>query len=189
MPSRGLVFAAILLAIASISISHAQKPASAKQTPEDVAKPAMLALFEGRLEEYASRFHPAELEKLRTMMMGLLEEVARQEVPDIEAALDGVTTVEQARRLNAREFLVALMKKRLPKGSIETAEVQPLGHVAEGPETVHVVYRATLKTGDVTVRRLSVVTLLKTQDGWGLAMLGEFDGVVDAMKRSIRQKR
>lgn len=85
---------------------------------------------------------------------------------------------------------MATVTKMNPEVSsaLATSKSQILGHVLEGPDTAHVVYRMTAKTQGITVTKVAVMPVKKVGASWGGLLTGDVEGMAAALSRAIPAK-
>ena len=62
------------------------------------------------------------------------------------------------------------------KKSLAETKIDVFGHVDEGEDTAHVIYRSTVKLGENDIQRLNVATLRKNGQTWKMVIPDEFAG-------------
>ena len=62
------------------------------------------------------------------------------------------------------------------KKALANTQIDVFGHITEGEDTAHVVYRSRMKGGDNDIVRLNVATLRKSGQTWKMVIPEEFAG-------------
>jgi putative sterol carrier protein len=57
-----------------------------------------------------------------------------------------------------------------------------VGHVREGDDVVHVVYRGTTSVGNVKISKMSVMSLKADGESWRMLLTGDIEGMAAMMK-------
>jgi hypothetical protein len=63
-----------------------------------------------------------------------------------------------------------------------------IGHVDEGGNQTHVVYRATLTTGGAAVTKMEVLTLKRDGEEWKVMLTGDIESFVGGLTRQLQHK-
>lgn len=167
------------------------------QSPESVARGYMEAMRAGDMEQVVTYMHPSALEKFK----GILVEVA-----DIMAAADPVADPKKSAGLKmlfgeegpqmvktaeAKEVFVRFMRNltaAIPRmrQMLASSTYQFIGHVDEGGNQTHVVYRATLETGGAEVTKMEVLTLKRDGEEWRVMLTGDIESLVGGLGRQLR---
>ena len=63
-----------------------------------------------------------------------------------------------------------------------------IGHVPEGEDLIHVVYRGTVTQGGIKVSKMSVVSLKAKGDDWGMLLTGDIENIAVMLKRQFDAK-
>ena len=70
------------------------------------------------------------------------------------------------------------------KKSLAETKIDVFGHVDEGEDTAHVIYRSTVKLGENDIQRLNVATLRKNGQTWKMVIPDEFAGPMRRARRA-----
>lgn len=191
MRTLSLVVIGVMTIGTPSSLLCQQREGKSVDTPESVAHKALIALREDRLQDYAELMHPDALKRFRSMVISSVQELEREGLGNTALAMYGLTK-EQLKRLNDRELFVATLKgvyQRVPELKQVTtgAEFQVLGHVMEGSDTAHVVYRLTATLQGIKASKISVITLQRSSVGWRMLLLYELENMLRLL--SVKSRR
>ena len=64
------------------------------------------------------------------------------------------------------------------------AEARVLGHVPEGTDLAHVVYRMTITVDGLKVTKMEVLSLQRTDSGWAMLLRSD----IETMAAALRQR-
>jgi hypothetical protein len=162
--------------------SHACRGAGPQPgSPETVVSKAMNAVNHGQIDDFTRAMHPESLEDFRTAVLGAIDDgVKKVGEAKVLEAFPGPKTLKALKELPAPKLFAAFVRRRATdpsmKKTLASTKVEVYGHVAEGDDTTHVIYRTAVKLGESDVVRLNTVTLHKSGDNWKLAIPEEFAG-------------
>lgn len=158
-------------------------PAQTAETPEQVTDRFISAMRAADWNGMAALMHQNALKELRQFLAALLE---APDAGQMRQQLLGVTTVQQAQALSDTAVFAALMRMTTQDADVaellKSAKVQVLGHVNEGPDTVHVVYRMAMTINGIPITKMDVMSLARSPVGWR----GLLKGDVSALAAGIR---
>lgn len=158
-------------------------------TPEAVAARYLSAMQAGDWTGMAAVMHPDALQQLRELMDPLFTST----VPEAEAFRQqflGVRTAAEAAALSDTtvftNFVRGLNARNPPAAqALSEARIEQIGHVTEGTDVAHVVYRATLDVEGMSVTNVSVMTLKRSGDGWGVLLTGDYSSLATALRQAL----
>jgi hypothetical protein len=157
--------------------------AQTAETPEQVTERFVAAMRAADWNGMASLMHQNALKEMRQLLSGVFE--APNGGP-IRQQLLGVTTVQQAQALSDTAVFASLMRMTTQDADVaellRSAKVQVLGHVNEGADTVHVVYRMAMTINGIPITKMDVMSLARSSVGWR----GLLKGDVTALAAGIR---
>jgi len=183
--------AVVLLTALTARAPHAQAtpaqtgPAQAQtvETPEQVTERFVAAMRAADWNGMASLMHQNALKEMRQLLSGVFE---APNGAQIRQQLLGVTTVQQAQALSDTTVFASLMRMTTQDADVaellRSAKVQVLGHVNEGADTVHVVYRMAMTINGIPITKMDVMSLARSPVGWR----GLLKGDVTALAAGIR---
>ena len=160
-------------------------PAQAQtaETPEQVTERFVAAMRAADWNGMASLMHQNALKEMRQLLAGVFE---TPNAGQMRQQLLGVTTVQQAQALSDTAVFASLMRMTTQDADVaellRSAKVQVLGHVNEGADTVHVVYRMAMTINGIPITKMDVMSLARSPVGWR----GLLKGDVTALAAGIR---
>lgn len=180
--------------IASILILAANAHAAA--TPEELVDQYFRAFRSGDLEGMAALMHPDELASMQ-----------RELVPIIAHGIDAVESgtavdplqlklfadtdsIDEISSESPQKFFVRFMSwvgrmNPMMKESMREATIETIGHVNEGENMAHVVYRIRVMAQGARVSQMNVMPAKKNGEEWRLMLSGEINGISELLKRSL----
>lgn len=159
---------------------------AATETPEDVVRQYTEAMRGGEWQAAARLMHPEALEQFRRMLMPAFEtDTPGRELRD--QFFDGLPS-SRIRHLSDTTFFERFFRGMMtlsPEllGVVQGAEITMVGHVSEGEDIAHVVYRMQMKMDELTVTRLDVMSVKRHGDTWRALLTGSMEGVAAALGR------
>jgi hypothetical protein len=188
---RLLVVVLLIVTCQSAAIAAASQDTG---TPEAIVERYFRAVAEGSFGEAAALMDPAGLERLKDMLVPVLVEASAAGNRAPLTLLDGVGTAEAAENLSGPAFFAAFMRglARLNPAfaqAFRSVTGTVIGSVPEGDATRHVVCRSTARAGDIALTKMTVVTLHRVGDDWKVALSGEIEGIVEAIRKGIASRK
>jgi hypothetical protein len=128
----------------------------------------MRAMKAQQWDSMAYLMHPYALHQMHELL-GPLFEAPSMDGPRQE--LLGVRTLAEARALSDTAVFVALISRVMTSQAqvmefLRDATVQVIGHVEEGRDTVHVVYRMHYEKGEAAISKMDVVSMQRMGNTW-----------------------
>jgi hypothetical protein len=187
---KNLVLATLLLTSTGAALA-ASTPAS---KPEQVVETYIASLTGGRFEEAAAQMDPRDLERFRELLQPVFEIEGKPGEPGPLALLDGVKDAAAAKALSGPAFFNAFLNglsKLNPAfgASLRTATGELLGSVPEGADTLHFVCRSKAKVGELSLTKMTVVTLHRVSGAWKIALSGEIEGLAETIRQSVLKRK
>jgi hypothetical protein len=150
-------------------------------SPESVVSKAMDAVNRGRIDEFVSAMDPGSLEEFRAAVVETIDEgVKRVGEAKLLESFPGVKTINGLKALDAPRLFAGVIRRKASdpsmKKSLANNKIDVFGHIAEGNDTAHVVYRSRMKVGETDIVRLNVATLRKSGSAWKMVIPEEFAG-------------
>jgi glycerol-3-phosphate dehydrogenase len=137
----------------------------------------------------AALMHPDALREMRRLLDALFE------APNADAfreQLLGVKTVAEAKMLSDTAVFASLMRATSQQAgmaeALRSATIQVLGHVNEGADTTHVVYRMALTIDSIPITRMDVMTLARSPQGWRGLLKGDVSALAARIRAAIEQE-
>jgi hypothetical protein len=182
--------AAVVVAMAGIPVAADAQPTptapgrTVATTPESIATAYSAAMRRADWPAAAAFMHPDALGRLRTLFEPLVQE---ERTGAIGMAVFAVKDVAEFRALPEAERFTRLMRffaAQTPqlKTMLAATETVVIGHVREGVDTAHVVTRARTSTGIFTVDKTSVLSMRRSEGGWGILLSGDIEGLATALR-------
>jgi hypothetical protein len=176
----------VILSLVALTVRAPQAqavPAQTAETPEQVTDRFIAAMRAADWNGMASLMHPNALKQMRQLLAGVFE---APNAGQIRQQLLGVNTVQQAQALSDTAVFASLMRMTTQDADVaellKNAKVQVLGHVTEGADTVHVVYRMAMTINGIPITKMDVMSLARSPLGWR----GLLKGDVTALAAGIR---
>jgi hypothetical protein len=183
--------AALLVCLPETLLAQDEFPPS---SPEGAVMSYIEAMKEGDLVRMGKMMHPEALATFRAMMQPVVDLAEKTEggASEMLQLFDGVTSVAQLRKLDDAKFFTSFYKGMAALqpdllDALKGSETEVLGHIMEGDDTAHVIYR--LSTTGSSAKQTEVVSLQKTKTGWGVMLTGEFEGLADALRQSVEAQQ
>jgi len=183
----------------SLLIALASRYGFAAETPEEVANSYMRAMADSRLTMVADDMHPAALEKFKSVLAGIAETISaapaeRKPSPKLVSALFGEGGVESVKQTPARDVFIQFMSNLttfLPQIREMAAGTQHeiIGHVDEGGNVTHVVFRATLKRGKTELTKMDVLSLKRNGEEWRVLLTDDLEGLIYSLGQQLTAVR
>ena len=147
------------------------------------------ALRRGDWAGVAAQMHPDELRRFREMLQPIFLQAAAQgeEMPGFFTAGGGAALEALDDAAFFSRFLTGLMASRPGlDATMAGADAEVIGVLFEDREHAHVVYRITMRAGEVSITKLSVTPARRTDGGWAFMLTGEFEGLAQALQAQAR---
>jgi hypothetical protein len=182
---------ALVALVVALPLSVAAQQEFAASSPEAATIAYIEAMKESRLDAMAGMMHPEALASFRGVLQPVLDVAGKSADGSSEVLqmFDGVTSIAQLAKLSDAKFyaafyagIISLEPELLDV--IKGAETEVLGHVMEGEDTAHVLYRMTIEAG-TTIRKTEVVSLRRTKSGWGILLSAEVEGMAEGIRQSL----
>jgi hypothetical protein len=164
-------------------------PAQIAETPEQVTDRFVAAMRTGDWNGMASLMHQNALKEMRQLLAGVFE---APNAGPIRQQLLGVTTVEQTKALSDTAVFASLMRMTMQDADVaellKSAKVQVLGHVNEGADTVHVVYRMAMTVNGIPITKMDVMSLARSPVGWRGLLKGDVSALAAGMRQALQSQ-
>ena len=176
-----------LCVLLAVLLLPAGLPAQAPtETPEQVVRQYTEAMRGGEWQTAARLMHPEALEQFRRMLLPAFEtDTPGRELRDQFS--DGMAS-SRIRHLSDTTFFERFFRGMMtlsPEllGVVQGAEIAMVGHVSEGEDIAHVVYRMQMKMDELSVTRLDVMSVKRHGDTWRALLTGSMEGLAAALAR------
>jgi len=135
----------------------------------------------------ARLMHPSALHQLRELLTVLIQAPSAD---DLRQQLLGVRSVAAAESLSDTAVFAGLMHATLERDQgladvMKSARMQVLGHINEGPDTVHVLYRMTLVVDSTPITRMDVASFARSPIGWRGLLKGDVTALAARLRRML----
>lgn len=183
-----------LLCVLAIPLHGQTKPAAGEKSPEAVAARALTALKEDRIADFASAMHPEALKQLKSTLLAVVDTAEKSgRVDEALSIFKNVKSADDLRKLGDVAFFTAFlegmmqMQPRL-RETFRGMTLEVIGHVPEGSDVTHVVYRGTISQDDMKVSKMSVMSLKANGNSWGMLLTGDIEGMTAILKRQFEAR-
>lgn len=176
---RSMLFACFALC-ASLS-------ARAADTPEQVVTRYIDATRALRFDQLAQIMHPSALADFKSMMREVVEIDSTSSATELLFQVKGLAAYDSLPASTAFERLMSTVTEQNPliADALSSASGAVIGHVNEGEDLVHVVYRVGIGAGDLKMSKIEVVTLKREGDEWRTLLTGNIEGLAEALKQQV----
>ena len=157
--------------------------------PEPVAASYLSAMQAGDWAGMAKLMHPDALHQLREFMAPLFAS-GIPEAEEFRQQFLGVRTAAEAAALSDTTVFTNFVRALNARNPVATqalreAIIEQIGHVTEGPDIAHVVYRATLDVEGMSVTNVSVLPLKRSGDLWRVLLTGDYSALATALRQAL----
>lgn len=191
--SISLTYLLTILLVLTSAIHSQDNPAEVKR-PEAVATRALIALKENRIQDFGREMHPESLKQLKSTLLAVVDTAEKKgRVKEALGIFKDVNSASDLRQLDDVAFFTAFfvgvmeMQPRL-RDAFRGMTLDVIGHVPEGADLIHVVYRGTVTQGGIKVSKMSVVSLKAKGDDWGMLLTGDIENIAVMLKRQFDAK-
>lgn len=187
MKSIRLVCVCIFLAISAVA-------ASAQDTPETVAKKQIDAMRASDWAGFTALMHPSALAEFKSSFVPFIEAApAGEQQNQVLKQLFGGKSVAELKELAPPAFFQTFMASfatlnPMIKQGLAGAEAEFLGHVDEGPDKTHVVFRMTVTMAEVKIQKMDVASLQKDGSEWKALLKGDMQAMIAGMLRMLKSR-
>ena len=187
MLRRALLLTAVAVA-AAVPSARAQTLAELTSTPESAADAFLRSVRAIRWEVTGQLLHPQTSDRFRTLVSMI---AAADTTGEARRYLTGTDTGGFTALGDAEVFerAIGAMIDDMPglMHALYDRDDEVLGHVAEGADSAHVVYRTLARIGGA-VPEVKVMQLARVDEGWRILWSDELE-VLDAALRGVRTGR
>jgi hypothetical protein len=185
MSSRSLILGLAALGAAlvvPVSRSGAQERA---ETPEAVTRQFGAAMRANDWVGTAELMHPDALAQFRRMFIPILAADSTGQLCErlFGASSAGEVTALPDAELFARFFRTLVSGAPELTGMFAGADLVPVGHVLEGNDVAHVVFRMKVAADGVTITKVQAMSLRRSGPTWRVLLSGDFEGLAAALAR------
>jgi hypothetical protein len=131
--------------------------------------------------------HPEALARFRAMFVPL---ATHEKGAELRQEMFGANSVAELNALTDVELFERFLRSLMTlspefQAVMGAAETDMLGHVAEGPDLAHVVYRMRLTVEGMAVTKLDVMSLRRAGSEWKALLKGDIEGMAEAIRRQV----
>jgi hypothetical protein len=173
--------------------------ARAAAPPEEIARGYMDSVKAGDMERVGTYMHPAALEKFKGILVQLAAVIGNVDAetdPKKNTAIkilfgeEKPAGIKDALPKNLFVHFLANLSQAMPmlRQMLNDSTYEFIGHVDEGGNQTHVVYRATLTTGGTAVTKMEVITLKRDGEEWKVMLTGDIESFVGGLTRQLQRK-
>lgn len=165
----------------------APPPACAADTPEQVVTRYIAATRALKWDEIADMMHPVALTEFKTMMRPIVEIDSTGEATQLLFQVDGLAAYDALAPRDAFARLMRTMTQQNPMiaEALTDASGTVIGHVAEAPDLMHVLYRVGRTSGALKGTKIEVVTLKRDGSNWRPLLAGNIEGLAEALRQQV----
>ena len=178
---------AALATLALTTLCNGQQPVP--DTPEQVAQRYTEAIRRGDYMTAASLMDPQALHGFRTLLAELPDGVSG----DVWQRFLGVRSKGELYAISDTALYALFVRTRLERDStvlsaFRASRITVLGHILEGRDTAHVLYRTTIVLSGAPLSTVNVVSLSRTRTGWRCVLQADMSAFVSAMVQALRRR-
>jgi hypothetical protein len=179
------LMAALLVALAAPAVSARGQEAA--ETPEQVTQAFLQATRDTYWARMAALLHPTALAQFHSFFAPILQ-CQTPEADEARRQIFGLTSAVQTARTPDSVLVATLFRTLAGRDQgfadmLRTARLQMLGHVAEGPDTVHVVSRLTVVVDSMPVSQMEVVSLSRDGPTWRVLLKSDLSALAVMLRR------
>ena len=162
----------------------------ATETPEQVAGRFVAAMSAEDWQGMGTLMHPMALKEMRQFLAVLFE---MPDADEFRQRLLGVKTLGDAQALSDTAVFVSLMKNMSEQAGIgamlRSAKVQMMGHVNQGKDTAHVVYRMSMTMEGIPISKMDVMSLARSPVGWRGLLQGDISALGAGIRAALQNQK
>jgi hypothetical protein len=192
--ARTLLFGLALCAFSTLSHAqgeiagpaNTQPPVATTVTPESVVARYVEATKRRDWKASAALMHPDALKQLKQMFRPIVASKSEMGLGKMFFSVQTLTEYDRLSGQQAFERLMTAVTRQNPdvSSALATSKATIIGHVLEGPDTAHVVYRMTAKVQGISVTKLAVMPLKRSGNSWAGLLTGDIEGMAAALARA-----
>lgn len=170
--------------------------ARAAQSQEEITLKQIYATKSANWDEFTACMHPKAMARFKDLMMPVAEQATAANTPDAKKILERVFGNQDLAKLKAAtppEFFRAFMANWAAKnpGFVEAmkgASVQVIGHLDEGADQSHIVYRLKMEAGGSDIVKLEIASMQKDGEEWRSQLSGELENLAASLLRQLKPR-
>ena len=171
--------------------------AAEEATPESITKRQIEAMRTLNWELVARYTHPKALAQLQALFLPVV--IAGEKAKDNPSAVEMMRivfagkSVEELARMSPAAFFQIVMNGisgATPdfKSAMTGMEVEILGHVSEGENLAHVVYRLSRPLGEGIATKIAITSVERDGNGWKALLNSDLENVARAISARLQQR-
>lgn len=164
---------------------QAQQPSPRPDDPlETVVERYVAATKAGDWAATSAWMHPEALARFREMMVPVF---LADESGQVARMFLGTADPAAVEKLDDRQVFEQFFRATITAvpqfaEALAGAEMTVIGNVAEGPDVVHVVYRAKASMQGISIEQVQTMALKRYGDTWRLMLTGQVEGMAAALR-------
>lgn len=188
----GSVRTLVALSVASGCAITGARAQQALETPEQVAGQYMAATRAADWAGMARLMHPSALRQMRELFDAILSSAdaeaaeARQQLFGVRSAAEAAAMPDTLLFTNFLRTVMAMQAE--VTSALRTAEMQVLGHVNEGADTVHVLTRLTLTVETIPISQMDVMSFGRLGPTWRGLLKADFTAMAARLRAMLTQR-
>jgi hypothetical protein len=185
MSTRSLTLGLAALGAAILGPAASAPAQERAETPEVVAQQFGAAMRANDWVGTAQLMHPDALARFRNMFLPIVTADSTGQLCDRLFATTSVAEVAALpdAELFARFFRTLVSGAPELSGMFAGADLVPVGHVSEGNDVAHVVFRMKVAADGVTITKVQAMSLRRLGPTWRVLLSGDFEGLAAALAR------
>lgn len=185
MSSRSLIFGLVALAAALAAPASKGSAQERAETPEAVTRQFGAAMRANDWVGTAQLMHPDALARFRGMFLPIVAADSTGQLCERLFATKSAAEVAALpnAELFARFFRTLVSGTPELTGMFAGADLVPVGHVLEGNEVAHVVFRMKVAADGITITKVQAMSLRRSGQTWRVLLSGDFEGLAAALAR------
>ena len=185
MSSRSLLVALVALATGLAAARSTAVAQDRPETPEMVTRQFGAAMRINDWVGTAELMHPDALAHFRDMFLPIVRADSTGRLCDRLFATKSAAEVAALpnAELFARFFRTLVNGAPELSGMFAGADLVPVGHVMEGNDVAHVVFRMKVAADGVTITKVQAMSLRRSGQTWRVLLSGDFEGLAAALAR------
>ena len=172
----------ILIICLFVFINTSRSQINDQSQPESILKEAIISIQDQDYLGYTKLLHPdAALPLIK--LINILRSAGLDDARVL--GLFGVNTFDELNSapdsVLVSNFIQYIFIASQEDKSLNISEPIIIGKINEGIDTVHVVYRYSLTTDNMTITKVQVESLKRSELGWRLLLKGDLESVIELL--------
>jgi hypothetical protein len=185
MPSRSRLLGLAALGATLVVPASNGVAQDRPETPEAVTRQFGAATRANDWVGTAQLMHPDALARFRSMFLPI---VAADSTGQLCQRLFATTSAAEVAALPDPELFARFFRTLVSgapelNGMFASADLVPVGHVLEGNDVAHVVFRMKVAAEGVTITKVQAMSLRRSGQTWRVLLSGDFEGLAAALAR------